>query len=75
LGYDWKIGIALITSFCCQGSFVGTMATLYSVGGEKNNLMLKQKMKEAVRADGTTRFSPWPQVIADDLLCFLRCNV
>ena len=31
LGYDWKIGIALITSFAAQEvSFVGTMATLYS---------------------------------------------
>ncbi|MEK6477951.1 ferrous iron transport protein B [Catalinimonas sp. 4WD22] len=32
LGYDWKIGIALITSFAAREVFVGTMATLYSVG-------------------------------------------
>ena len=57
LGYDWKIGIALITSFAAREVFVGTMATLYSVGGEKNNLMLKQKMKEAVRPDGTPVFT------------------
>ncbi|HTM97245.1 MAG TPA: ferrous iron transport protein B, partial [Pedobacter sp.] len=33
LGYDWKIGIALITSFAAREAFVGTMATIYSVDG------------------------------------------
>lgn len=32
LGYDWKIGIALITSFAAREVFVGTMATIYSIG-------------------------------------------
>ena len=36
LGYDWKIGIALITSFAAREVFVGTMATLYSVGDDKD---------------------------------------
>ena len=55
LGYDWKIGIALITSFAAREVFVGTMATLYSVGDAKdeNNATLRQKMKAAVRSDGT----------------------
>jgi hypothetical protein len=35
LGYDWKIGIALITSFAAREVFVGTMATLYSVDGDE----------------------------------------
>jgi ferrous iron transport protein B len=52
LGYDWKIGIALITSFAAREVFVGTMATLYSVE-EKDNSTLKQKMQSAVRDDGT----------------------
>jgi ferrous iron transport protein B len=52
LGYDWKIGIALITSFAAREVFVGTMATLYSVE-EKDNSTLKQKMQSAVREDGT----------------------
>ncbi len=52
LGYDWKIGIALITSFAAREVFVGTMATLYSVE-EKDNATLKQKMQTAVREDGT----------------------
>ena len=34
LGYDWKIGIALITSFAAREVFIGTMATLYIAWGE-----------------------------------------
>lgn len=55
LGYDWKIGIALITSLAAREVFVGTMATLYSVGedADENNSTLRQKMSSAVRSDGT----------------------
>ncbi len=54
LGYDWKIGIALITSFAAREVFVGTMATLYSVGDtEAGKETLEAKMKEAKRQDGT----------------------
>ena len=55
LGYDWKIGIALITSFAAREVFVGTMATLYSVGEDAdiNNNTLRKKMAAAVRPDGT----------------------
>ncbi|MEO5966837.1 MAG: ferrous iron transport protein B [Ferruginibacter sp.] len=55
LGYDWKIGIALITSFAAREVFVGTMATLYSVGenADENSSTLRQKMNAAVREDGT----------------------
>ncbi|MFN7278848.1 MAG: ferrous iron transport protein B, partial [bacterium] len=54
LGFDWKIGIALITSFAAREVFVGTMATLYSVGGDADEeTTLKDKMAAAVRADGT----------------------
>jgi ferrous iron transport protein B len=34
LGYDWKIGIALIASFAAREVFVGTMSTIYSIGGD-----------------------------------------
>jgi ferrous iron transport protein B len=57
LGYDWKIGIALITSFAAREVFVGTMATLYSVGDDSNQGPLKEKMKNEVRADGTPVYS------------------
>ena len=55
LGYDWKIGIALVTSFAAREVFVGTMATLYSVGDskEENNSTLREKMDTALRPDGT----------------------
>jgi len=55
LGYDWKIGIALITSFAAREVFVGTMATLYSVGEDENeeSLLLREKMQQAKRPDGS----------------------
>ncbi len=52
LGYDWKIGIALITSFAAREVFVGTMATLYSVE-ETDNSSLRQKMQSATHSDGS----------------------
>jgi ferrous iron transport protein B len=52
LGYDWKIGIALITSFAAREVFVGTMSTLYSVGnGNGNNKTLQQKMMGEKHSD------------------------
>jgi ferrous iron transport protein B len=53
LGYDWKIGIALITSIAAREVFVGTMATLYSVEADDENTSLREKMKAAVRPDGS----------------------
>lgn len=48
LGFDWKIGIALITSFAAREVFVGTMATIYSVEGSAEKLeSVQQKMKTA----------------------------
>lgn len=48
LGFDWKIGIALITSFAAREAFVGTMATIYSVdNGEENPGTIRDKMREA----------------------------
>jgi len=54
LGFDWKMGIALISSFAAREVFVGTMATLYSVGQSDENITpLKEKMKIAKRPDGS----------------------
>ncbi len=53
LGYDWKIGISLITSIAAREVFVGTMATLYSVEEDNENTSLRQKMNSARRADGS----------------------
>jgi ferrous iron transport protein B len=48
LGYDWKIGIAIISSFAAREVFVGTLATIYSVGGSDNENTIKNKMAEEV---------------------------
>lgn len=48
LGFDWKIGIALITSFAAREVFVGTMATLYSVDGDATKMeSVREKMAGA----------------------------
>jgi ferrous iron transport protein B len=48
LGFDWKIGIALITSFAAREVFVGTMATIYSVNGDTDDTKsLQEKMHQA----------------------------
>jgi ferrous iron transport protein B len=59
LGYDWKIGIALITSFAAREVFVGTMATLYSVddAADENNNTLRAKMAAAKHTDGSKVYS------------------
>lgn len=47
LGYDWKIGIALITSFAAREVFVGTMSTIYSIGAdEEDELTIKEKLSK-----------------------------
>ena len=48
LGYDWKIGIALITSFAAREVFIGTMATIYSIGSEENTLRIRDRMAKEV---------------------------
>ncbi|HLT06988.1 MAG TPA: ferrous iron transport protein B [Cyclobacteriaceae bacterium] len=49
LGYDWKIGIALITSFAAREVFVSTIATLYSVGADvEDELTIKEKLDQEV---------------------------
>ncbi len=48
LGFDWKIGIALITSFAAREVFVGTMATIYSVDSDESNVgSVRDKMQAA----------------------------
>ncbi len=56
LGFDWKIGIALISSFAAREVFVGTMATLYSVE-ENNKSSLREKMQAQVDDEGKKVYS------------------
>ena len=57
LGYDWKIGIALITSFAAREVFIGTLATIYSVGNTGDESTLKDKMREEVFLSGGKVFT------------------
>jgi ferrous iron transport protein B len=53
LGFDWKIGISLITSFAAREVFVGSLATIYSVNNDSNsNLKLIDKMKREKNSSG-----------------------
>ncbi len=51
LGYDWKIGIAVISSFAAREVFVGTLATIYSVGGTDNQETIKNKMQAEINPE------------------------
>ncbi|MBL7924279.1 MAG: ferrous iron transport protein B [Bacteroidia bacterium] len=52
LGFDWKIGIALVTSFAAREVFVGTMSTIYSVGqSDADAMTVKDKMKYEINPD------------------------
>lgn len=52
LGFDWKIGIALITSFAAREAFVGTMSTIYSVdNGDEQTATIRNKMRDAVNPE------------------------
>ena len=51
LGYDWKIGIAIITSFAAREVFVGTLATIYSVEDAEDEGTIRSRMESATFTD------------------------
>ena len=58
LGYDWKIGIAVVTSFAAREVFVGTLATIYSVGSKSDDdSTIKRRMESEVHDDGRKVFN------------------
>ena len=61
LGYDWKIGIALISSFAAREVFVGTLATIYSVGSDDVDITtIKQRMALEINPETNTRRFNFP---------------
>ncbi|MBA5629334.1 ferrous iron transport protein B [Moheibacter lacus] len=48
LGYDWKMGIGLISSFAAREVFVGTMATVYSLGDTDDELTIRERMAKEI---------------------------
>ena len=57
LGYDWKIGIALISSFAAREVFVGTISTVYSIGSEEDATIVQRLRNEINKDTGAPRFS------------------
>ncbi len=59
MGYDWKIGIALISSFAAREVFVGTLATIYNVGSDaEDTATIKERMQAEINPDtGKKRFN------------------
>ena len=59
LGFDWRIGISLITSFAAREVFVGTMSTIYSVGDADNTKSIREKLMSHKNPDtGEAFFTP-----------------
>ncbi|HKL90886.1 MAG TPA: ferrous iron transport protein B [Allomuricauda sp.] len=56
LGYDWKIGIAVLTSFAAREVFVGTLATIYSVGSDEEET-IKNRMAAELDESGKPLFN------------------
>tara|TARA_R100001369_G_scaffold92370_1_gene137065 strand:+ start:498 stop:2597 length:2100 start_codon:yes stop_codon:yes gene_type:complete len=57
LGYDWKIGIAIVSSFAAREVFVGTLATIYSVGSEEEETIKNRMAAETNPVLGTPLFN------------------
>ncbi|MBV1924085.1 MAG: ferrous iron transporter B, partial [Flavobacteriaceae bacterium] len=57
LGYDWKIGIALISSFAAREVFVGTLATIYSVGSDDEDTIKNRMAEEINQSTGAPLFN------------------
>jgi ferrous iron transport protein B len=59
LGYDWKTGIALISSFAAREVFVGTMSTLFQSNEEEDVVGIRQKMQAQINpATGQEQYTP-----------------
>jgi len=56
LGYDWKIGIAVLSSFAAREVFVGTLSTIYSIGSEEESTIIERLRNETVLSTGAKRF-------------------
>ncbi len=68
LGFDWKIGIALITSFAAREVFVGTLATIYSVGSNGDGMKVSEQMAKDVNIK--TGEKTYNKAVAWSLLLF-----
>ncbi|GBF49939.1 ferrous iron transport protein B [Leptospira ryugenii] len=58
LGFDWKIGISMITSFAAREVMVSTLAVLYGTENDEENISLKEKLKDEKRPNGSPVWTP-----------------
>jgi ferrous iron transport protein B len=58
LGFDWKVSIALLTSFAAREVFVGTMSTIYSVGQDADMSTVQEKLRAEKDDNGQPFFTP-----------------
>ena len=68
LGFDWKIGIALVTSFAAREVFVGTMATIYSADNKDNSQTVRDKMQNELNTK--TKLPTFTMAVSVSLLIF-----
>ncbi len=57
IGYDWKIGIAIIASFAAREVFVGSLSTIYASQSSSDNHQVLHKLKNATSENGLPTFS------------------
>ena len=57
LGYDWKMGVGILSSFAAREVFVGTMSTLYSLDDKAPEKTVIEKMRSDVKPNGEKVFN------------------
>ncbi len=73
LGYDWKIGIALLTSFAAREVFIGSLATIYSVGTNDENTIKNRMAQEINASTGKKTFNLQANFIVAVLCVAMQC--
>jgi ferrous iron transport protein B len=58
LGFDWKAGVALISGFAAKEVVVSTLGVLYTGNPDEDTESLSERLRTAVRADGSPSFTP-----------------
>jgi ferrous iron transport protein B len=67
LGYDWKIGVSIISSFAAREVFVSSMSTIYGIGDGDASNALQDRLRRATKDDGTLAYTP---LVALSLMAF-----
>lgn len=77
LGYDWKLGVAILSSFAAREVMVSTLATIFAVESQSNetdNTALVQRLRSATKPDGQTALFNLPTVLSLLVFFMLACQ-